>query len=76
MRKKRFIDDYAVILLDMGNAFMFGCDRFGPNIDYYSLYQELGGGSLSESIVSKIIKELSITHSFLRIPELRCLLTE
>jgi putative hydrolase of the HAD superfamily len=39
----RFIDKFEVILLDMGNTFMFGCDRFGENEDYQSTYRQLGG---------------------------------
>ena len=29
--EKRFIDKFEVILLDMGNTFMFGVDRFDKN---------------------------------------------
>jgi hypothetical protein len=31
--RKRFIDDYDVLLLDMGNTFMLGVDRFGDGVD-------------------------------------------
>ena len=43
----RFIDDFNVILLDMGNTFMFGVDRFGPSEDYYATYRQIGGEMLS-----------------------------
>jgi FMN phosphatase YigB (HAD superfamily) len=43
---KRFIDDFEVILLDMGNTFMFEVDRFGENEDYYQTYRRVGGRNL------------------------------
>ncbi len=55
---KRFIDDYKVLLLDMGNTFMFGSDRFGPEIDYYPIYRELGGQMMSDKRVSLILNRL------------------
>jgi putative hydrolase of the HAD superfamily len=45
----RFIDDFDVILLDMGNTFMFGCDRFGQSVDYFGTYAGLGGSLLGHS---------------------------
>jgi FMN phosphatase YigB (HAD superfamily) len=42
----RFIDNFDVILLDMGNTFMFDCDRFGENEDYQATYRQLGGREL------------------------------
>lgn len=42
----RFIDHFEVILLDMGNTFMFECDRFGENEDYQATYRQLGGQEL------------------------------
>jgi len=44
---KRFIDDFDVILLDMGNTFMFGVDRFGASEDYHATYRQLGGRRLN-----------------------------
>ena len=44
---KRFIDDFDVILLDMGNTFMFEVDRFGASEDYHATYRQLGGRRLS-----------------------------
>jgi len=37
----RFIDKFEVLLLDMGNTFMFGCDRFDE--DLAATYASLGG---------------------------------
>ncbi|MBI4768283.1 MAG: HAD family hydrolase [Deltaproteobacteria bacterium] len=42
----RFIDHYDVILLDMGNTFMFDGDRFGEKEDYHATYRQLGGQEL------------------------------
>jgi FMN phosphatase YigB (HAD superfamily) len=56
--KDRFIDDFVVILLDMGNTFMFGGDRFEANSDYHGIYRELGGQSLSAEQLNRGISEL------------------
>jgi hypothetical protein len=40
----RFIDDFDVILLDMGNTFMFGCDRFGQSVDSSKFVPPVAGG--------------------------------
>lgn len=53
--KARFIDKFEVILLDMGNTFMFGGDRFGDGEDYYATYRILGGKLLSPDEVNHII---------------------
>ncbi len=58
MQRKRFIDDFNVILLDMGNTFMFGCDRFGQEVDYHSTYHTLGGDRLSSGSISLLINSL------------------
>jgi putative hydrolase of the HAD superfamily len=42
----RFIDCFDLILLDMGNTFMFDCDRFGENEDYLATYHKCGGQKL------------------------------
>ena len=42
----RFIDDFAVILLDVCNTFMFDADRFGDAEDYHTTYRQIGGRSL------------------------------
>jgi putative hydrolase of the HAD superfamily len=58
MQRKRFIDDLNVILLDMGNTFMFECDRFGQGVDYHSTYRNLGGNRLSSGSISLAINRL------------------
>jgi len=55
---KRFIDHFRVVLLDMGNTFMFGCDRFGDHTDYFATYTNLGGTSLSPGVVTSVIDNL------------------
>ena len=42
----RFIDNFTVLLLDMGNTFMFDCNRFGEEIDYSATYRRCGGAVL------------------------------
>lgn len=55
---KRFIDKFSVILLDMGNTFMFGCDKFGEDVDYCSAYRSLGGRQIDSDSVAHIINHL------------------
>jgi len=54
----RFIDNYEVIVLDMGNTFMFGCDNFSEEEDYSIAYKSLGGGELSREELSQHINWL------------------
>jgi putative hydrolase of the HAD superfamily len=42
-----FLDRFDVLLFDMNGTFMFGHDRFGPEQDYFSTYQSLGGDRLT-----------------------------
>jgi len=44
--KSRFIDAFDVIVLDMGDTFMFDVDRFGEDEDYYATYCRVGGQRL------------------------------
>ena len=53
--KKRFIDRFSVILLDMGNTFMFDCDNFGPDADYAQTYRSVGGTFLDEETITRIV---------------------
>ena len=53
--ESRFIDKFEVILLDMGNTFMFGMDRFGENEDYHATYCQLGGQYLGPEEVHDVI---------------------
>ena len=54
----RFIDNFRVILLDMGHTFMFECDRFGGGNDYFQTYARLGGSGLSPAEVKTAIDGL------------------
>jgi putative hydrolase of the HAD superfamily len=54
----RFIDNFDVILLDMGNTFMFDVDRFGEDQDYHATYRELGGKNLSPVEVQTCITDI------------------
>lgn len=50
----RFIDRYEAILLDMGNTFMFDCDRFS-NLDIAKTYLQLGGTQFNNTQVKAIV---------------------
>ncbi len=52
----RFIDNFEVVLLDMGNTFMFGCDRFYE--DMICTYAALDGGALSRETVLQALDSL------------------
>jgi FMN phosphatase YigB (HAD superfamily) len=54
----RFIDDFTVLLLDMGNTFMFGCNRFGKDIDYSATYSRCGGTVLDTQTLSAVMDAL------------------
>jgi len=51
-----FIDQFDAILLDMGDTFMFGLDRFGPEEDFHATYRELGGSRLSSEELDGILR--------------------
>ena len=55
-----FIDDFEVILFDQGKTFIFQNDRFGPEVDYHSIYRSLGGNRLSSGEVYQIMERLYI----------------
>jgi FMN phosphatase YigB (HAD superfamily) len=50
-----FLDQFDAILLDMGDTFMFGLDRFGPEEDFFGTYRGLGGNRLKEVEVDEMI---------------------
>ena len=52
----RFIDRFDVLLLDMGETFMFGCDRFGEDLG--STYAALGGRRLEAREVGRLLEAL------------------
>jgi putative hydrolase of the HAD superfamily/5'-nucleotidase len=58
---RRFIDAFEVVLLDMGNTFMFGVDRFGEQEDYHATYRAGGGSLLSAENVRERITRLQRT---------------
>ena len=53
--KSRFIDQFEVILLDMGRTFMFEVDRFGEHNDLGATYRRVGGERLSDRQVYQIL---------------------
>ena len=53
--EERFIDQYDVILLDMGNTFMFEVDRFGEDDGLGRTYSKYGGKWLSGDNVFQIL---------------------
>lgn len=52
----RFIDRFDVILLDMGQTFMFGVDRFSVTEDFAATYRSLGGHRLTDQQVDTTIR--------------------
>jgi putative hydrolase of the HAD superfamily/5'-nucleotidase len=52
----RFIDRYRVLMLDMGNTFMFGADRFGENENFAATYRAVGGTELPAETVHRVIR--------------------
>ena len=58
LMKTRFIDDFHVILLDMGDVFMFNSDRFSDSEDYTATYRQIGGSLLNDAEVREIIATL------------------
>ena len=56
--KPRFIDRFDVILLDMGNTFMFNMDHFSETEDYGATYRQIGGSALSNEELRRIISAL------------------
>ena len=54
----RFIDKFEVILLDMGQTFMFDVDRFSDEENFGATYRQLGGRTLGDAEVRRIILSL------------------
>lgn len=54
----RFIDRFDVILLDMGCTFMFDVDRFSDADDFGATYRWVGGSTLGDGEVRRIISTL------------------
>ncbi|HCF29800.1 MAG TPA: haloacid dehalogenase [Cyanobacteria bacterium UBA11049] len=51
----RFIDRFEAILLDMGNTFMFDCDRFSNLDNFAKTYSQLGGTQFNNVQVKAIV---------------------
>jgi putative hydrolase of the HAD superfamily len=47
----------AVLLLDMGNTFMFGCDRFSDSDDFAATYRDAGGTQLNNEQLRTALRE-------------------
>lgn len=54
----RFIDRFDVLLLDLGNTFMFDADRFKEVDDIYGTYKEFGGEDLNGHKVNQILLDV------------------
>ncbi|MBW2623449.1 MAG: HAD family hydrolase [Deltaproteobacteria bacterium] len=54
----QFIQKFDMLLFDMGDTFMFNCDRFSSSEDYLAMYQSLGGTKLSQSELSGAIRHI------------------
>lgn len=54
----RFIDNFRVVVLDLGRTFMFDDDRFGEGNEYFKTYSTLGGANLTAEEVESAIDAL------------------
>jgi FMN phosphatase YigB (HAD superfamily) len=54
----QFLQVFDTLLFDMGDTFMFGCDRFSPTEDHLSVYRSLGGTKLSQKELSEAITHI------------------
>lgn len=69
-RQGRFIDQFDVLLLDMGDTFMFNVDRFDVEDSIYTSYLHFGGNGISSKKVHQIL--LDVFHELIadgKIPE-------
>lgn len=62
---KTFLKKFPVLLFDMGDTFMFDCDRFSDDEDYQTTYRSLGGNYLTQNDLAKGITQ--IYNTFLSI---------
>lgn len=56
--RRRFIDRFDVLLLDMGLTFMFDADHFSDSEDYGATYRQMGGNALTDGAVYRMISAL------------------
>ena len=54
----RFIDQFAVMLLDLHGTFMFGGDRFSETENFGRTYRELGGRALDDEEIRRLVLEV------------------
>jgi len=57
--RRRFIDRFDVLLLDMGLTFMFDSDHFSDSEDYGATYRQIGGNALTDGAVYRMISTLA-----------------
>ena len=50
--------DIDVIVLDQGETFMFGNDRFGPSVNYAETYRRIGGRRLPDQVVNDCVQRI------------------
>ena len=50
-----YLNNFDVLLFDMGKTIMFECDRFNEHQDYEESYRKLGGKNLDNQSLHKII---------------------
>jgi HAD superfamily hydrolase (TIGR01509 family) len=53
---RRLLDQFPVLLLDMGGTFVFDCDKFGADENFHETYRSAGGTRLSSSQVEGFIR--------------------
>lgn len=53
-----FLKMFQGILFDMGDTFMFDCDRFLDNEDFEATYRSLGGEHLTQDELTKSIRHI------------------
>jgi len=51
-----FIGQFEVLVFDMGDTFMFGCDRFADEHDLHTTYRSLGGAGLTSGELNEAVK--------------------
>jgi FMN phosphatase YigB (HAD superfamily) len=56
-----FLKRFEVILFDMGDTFMFDCDRFSDREDYLSVYRALGGSNLGQERLSECMNTIYVS---------------
>lgn len=67
---KRFIDQFDVILLDLGHTFMFDADQFGDPEAFVRTYAAVGGRTLAPDRVKEVLDQL-IARTFALYPDER-----